>query len=83
MKIKKIILEVLYIFLNYKKKRKIFKSTFDCKLLSSKSLIFFANQINKDLRSSTKFFIKKNHQKIRQIRLIFFMLDLMRLRILS
>lgn len=63
MKIKKIILEVLYIFLNYKKKRKIFKSTFDCKLLSSKSLIFFANQINKDLRSSTKFFIKKKSPK--------------------
>lgn len=59
MKIKKSIVEIIYSFLNFKKKREIFKKTFDCKLLSSKSLIFFANHFNKDLRSSTKFFIKK------------------------
>lgn len=63
MKIKKKIIEVIYFFLNFKKKRQIFKQTYKCKLLSSKSLIFFANQFNKDLRSSTKFFIRDNNCK--------------------
>ena len=63
MKIKKKIIEIIYFFLNFKKKRQIFKQTYKCKLLSSKSFIFFANQFNKDLRSSTKFFIRDNIYK--------------------
>ena len=63
MKIKKKIIEFIYFFLNYKKKRQIFRQTYKCKLLSSKSFIFFANQLNKDLRSSTKFFIRDNFYK--------------------
>jgi hypothetical protein len=59
MKIKKIITNMIYYFLDHKKKRKVFRETFKTKLISSKSFIFFANQINKDLRSSTKFFIEK------------------------
>ncbi len=63
MKIKKKIAEVIYFFLNYKKKREIFKQTYECKLLSSMSLIFFANQLSKDLRSSSKFFIRDQINK--------------------
>ena len=59
MKLKKIIIYLIYFLLNNEKKRKVFKETFKTNLISSKSFIFFANQINKDLRSSTKFFIKK------------------------
>lgn len=63
MKLKKIITYLIYFLLNNEKKQKIFKETFKTKLISSKSFIFFANQINKDLRSSTKFFIKKKSSK--------------------
>ena len=63
MKLKKIIIYLIYFLLNNEKKQKVFKETFKTKLISSKSFIFFANQINKDLRSSTKFFIKKKSPK--------------------
>ena len=63
MKLKKIIIYLIYFLLNNEKKRKVFKETFKTNLISSKSFIFFANQINKDLRSSTKFFIKKKSSK--------------------
>ena len=63
MKLKKKVAEFIYLFLNHKNKRRVFKQTFDCKLLSSKSLIFFANKFSKDLRSSSKFFISGETKK--------------------
>ena len=57
MNLKKKLLKIFYLFFDFKKKRKIFQETNKCKLLSSKSLIFLSNVINKDLRSSTKYFI--------------------------
>lgn len=63
MKIKKKIVEIIFFFLNHKKKRNILKQTYKCKLLSSKSLIFFSNKFSKDLRSSSKFFILDNINK--------------------
>lgn len=66
MKIKKKIVQIIYFLINHKKKRKIFNQTYKCKLLSSKSFIFFTNQFNKDLRSSTKFFISEKTNKILQ-----------------
>ena len=63
MKLKKFLIIFLYFFFNHKKKRNVFSKINACKLITSKSFIFFSNFINKDLRSSTKFFIsdKKNN----------------------
>ena len=77
MKIKKKIVELIYFLINYKKKREYFNQTFKCKLISSKSLIFFANKYSKDLRSSTKFFIfdKTNKKLLNQLDIFYVVSD--------
>ncbi len=64
MKLKRILAYLIYFLLNHNLKRKVFSEVFHTKLLSSKSFIFFANQINKDLRSSTKFFFFKEKKSL-------------------
>ena len=60
MKIKKKIIEFIYIyiFLNFKRKDKFLDKLINVNYYHQ-SHLFFANQLNKDLRSSTKFFYQR------------------------